>query len=249
MSENVSSNVLFHFTKLMKNLKSILRDGFFPHYCPEYTLDPGDRKAASKGRPPMYAAPLVCFCDLPLSLICKHLEAYGHFGIGLDKKWGLRNGVAPVIYTHPKAQTRQPILRLTAKVAKGGNETQANDLKLLAAYTKPFSGPAWRNNRVELKVTFYDEREWRYVPVVRGAEQLFLGKEDYDNNSKKNALHRRFKKQNALPIFPDDIQYLLVPNDNLILELHEYLIGLYDREDAILVTSAIMTTDRIQEDV
>jgi hypothetical protein len=249
MSENVSSNVLFHFTKSMKNLKSILRDGFFPHYCPEYTLDPGDRKAASKGRPPMYAAPLVCFCDLPLSLIYKHLEEYGHFGIGLDKEWGLRNGVAPVIYTHPKAQTRQPILRLTAKGAKGDNKREANDLSLLSAYTKPFSGPAWRNNQVKSDVPFYDEREWRYVPVVRGVGQLFLEKEGYENNSKRNALHRRFKKQYALPISPDDIQYLLVPNDDLILELHEYVMGLYNREDGILVTTAIMTTDRIQEDV
>jgi hypothetical protein len=69
----------------MDDLKSILKHGFFPHYCPEYTLDPVDRKAASKGNPPMRAVPLVCFCDLPLSLIGKHLDEYGNFGIGLKK--------------------------------------------------------------------------------------------------------------------------------------------------------------------
>lgn len=58
----------------MDHLKGILKDGFFPRYCPEYTLDPVDRKAASKRRPPMRAAPMVCFCDLPLSLIRKHLK-------------------------------------------------------------------------------------------------------------------------------------------------------------------------------
>ena len=52
MAENVSSNVLFHFTRSMEHLKGILKNGFFPRYCPEYTLDTVDRKAASKRRPP-----------------------------------------------------------------------------------------------------------------------------------------------------------------------------------------------------
>lgn len=256
MAENVSSNVLFHFTKSMDDLKSILKHGFFPHYCLEYTLDPVDTEAAAKRRPPMRAAPMVCFCDLPLSLIRKHLKAYGNFGIGLDKKWGLKNGVAPVIYTHPKARTRLPVLRLTARAAKSSDKTAANDLKVLAAYTKPFVGPAWRKNRVKPKVKFYDEREWRYVPVVRGVDPLFLDWKDYNNTAKRNRLHNRFKKQNVLPIPPDVIQYLIVPydrNENNILALHDYLMRLYgqrySRKDAILLTTAIMTDDCIKEDV
>jgi len=235
----------------MDHLKGILKNGFFPRYCPEYTLDSVDRKAASKRRPPTRAAPMVCFCDLPLSLIRKHLKEYGNFGIGLDKKWGLENRVAPVIYTHAKAQTRQPVLRLTAKAAQSNDETAANDLKVLVAYTKPFVGPAWRNSRVEQRVRFYDEREWRYVP-----EPLFLDWKDYVDESKRTELHKRFEKQYALLIPPDVIQYLIVPYDkdeNNILELHNYLMKLYSRrygrKDAILVTTAIMTNDRIQEDV
>src|SRR6266478_4328295 len=128
MSENISSNVLFHFTRSMAGLKGILKNGFFPRFCPEYTLDPDDRKAVSKRRHPMRAAPMVCFCDLPLSLIRKHLKEYGNFGIGLDKKWGLENRVAPVTYTHSRAQTRQPVLRLTAKASKSKDAIAANDL-------------------------------------------------------------------------------------------------------------------------
>lgn len=247
MSENVSSTVLFHFTRSMDHLKGILKKGFFPRYCPEYTLNPVDRKAASNRRHPNRVAPMVCFCDLPLSLIRKHLEEYGNFGIGLDKKWGIENGVAPVIYTHPKAQTRQPVLRLTAKAAKSNDETAANDLKVLSAYTKPLVGPAWRNNRVKQGVQFYDEREWRYVP-----EPLFLDWKDYRDKSKRTKLHKRFERQYALRISPGVIQYLIVPYDKdekNILELHNYLMRLYRRKDAILVTTAIMTVDRIQKDV
>jgi hypothetical protein len=95
MSENVSSNKLFHFTNSMDAVKSILKDGFFPHYCLEYSLDRDDKQAAAKGRPPMRAIPIVCFCDLPLSLIRTHLKKYGSFGIGLDKNWGKKTGWRP----------------------------------------------------------------------------------------------------------------------------------------------------------
>ena len=110
MSENISSKVLFHFTTSMVYLKSILKNGFFPHYCPEYRLDPDDKAEASKGCRPLHAAPLVSFCDLPLSLIRNHLKEYGNYGIGLKKNWGLRNGVTPVMYTHYRERTRRPIV-------------------------------------------------------------------------------------------------------------------------------------------
>jgi hypothetical protein len=240
----------------MASLRSILEYGFFPHYCPEYTLDPVDKEAASKRRPPMRAAPMVCFCDLPLSLIRKHLKEYGNFGIGLDKKWGLKNGVAPVIYTHAKARTRQPVSRLTVKAVKSNDKTVVSDLEVLTAYTKPYVGPAWRNGSVKPRVQFYDEREWRYVPVIRGIEPLFLDWKDYRNTSKRNELHKRFKKHNALPIPPDVVEYLIVPYDkaeNNILKLYDYIMRLYtrrySRKDAMLVTTAIMTDDRIKKDV
>jgi hypothetical protein len=240
----------------MNNLKGILKHGFFPRYCLEYTFDRADRAAAAEKRPPMRAAPLASFCDLPLSLIHKHLKEYGPFGIGLHKKWGIGNGVTPVLYTYAGARTRQPVLRLITRAAKTVDQTAVTDLELLAAYTKPFEGHAWRNNRVQRNVRFYDEREWRYVPDVRRDEKLFLNREDYDNTVKRNELQKRFEKHDALPIHPDDIQYLIVPYDkdeNNILELHDYLMRLYarrySRKDAILVTSAIMTDDCIRDDV
>jgi hypothetical protein len=250
MAENVSSNILFHFTKSMGDIKSILKHGFFPHYCPEYSLDPVDRKAARKGLPPMHAAPMVCFCDLPLSLISKHLKKYGSYGIGLSKKWGRKHGVAPVIYTHTKTQTRL-LSRLATRAAKGNDESAANDLKILSAYTKPYFGPEWKDNGGKRRAMFYDEREWRYVPVLRGDVPLFLDWKDYDNDVERNRLHERFKQKNALPLPPYDIQYLIVPYDkdeHNILVLHDYLTELYSEKDAILVTTAIMT-DNFQEDV
>ena len=252
MAENISSNVLFHFTKSMGDLKSILKHGFFPHYCPEYSLQPGDKRAAARRHHPTRAAAMVCFCDLPLSLIGKHQEEYGRFAIGLDKAWGLKNGVAPVIYTHAKAQTRQPVFRLTAKARESIDKSLANDLDVLAAYTKPFRGPAWRNKRCQPEVKFYDEREWRYVPTAHKDKPLFLDWKAYRDPNKRNNLHRRFKIENALLIDPGNIQYLIIPYDreeNNILQLHNYITKRYSRKDAILVTTAIMTDDCLTQDV
>jgi hypothetical protein len=198
--------------------------------------------------PPEQAAPLVCFCDLPLSLIWSHLEEYGEYGIGIDKKWGLKMGVTPVFYTHSRAQTWRPVSRLATTAKKGGDTTALTDLRLLAAYTKPFQGPAWRKGKVK-KVTFYDEREWRYVPVVEARDVLFLGRADYTNETKLRALHGTFKRKYALHISPDDIQYLIVPDDSHIPKLVKRLRDFYSSKDALLVTTAIMTSDRIKADV
>jgi hypothetical protein len=252
MAENISSQILFHFTKSMADLKSILKDGFYPHYCPEYSLHADDKRAARQHRHPGRASAMVCFCDLPLSLIRKHRENYGKFAIGLRKEWGIRNGVAPVIYTHSRAQTRRPMLRLTVTAPPKTDGISAHDLDLLAAYTKPYLGPAWRNRRYKPGVKFYDEREWRYVPATDPTKPLFLDWKDYSNDPKRAKIHKRFKQDNALPIDPDDIQYLIIPYDkeeNNILELHAYITTRYRRKDAILITTAIMTDDCLTQDI
>jgi hypothetical protein len=185
-------------------------------------------------------------------VIGKHLVEYGNFGIGLDKKWGIRNGVAPVIYTHSKAKTRPSVTRLVTEAPGSAGDQASRDMKYLAAYCKPFEGPAWRNNHVQKKVRFYDEREWRYVPAVPSGGPLFVDWNDYEDTVKRTKLHKRLKEQNTLAIPPDAIQYLILPfekDEENILKLHDYIMKLYRRKDAILVTTTIMTDDCIREDI
>ena len=196
---------------------------------------------------------MVCFCDLPMSLIQKHLKQYGSFGIGLEKEWGVKNGVAPVIYTHSKAKTRPPVSRLVAGAPSAYGDQMSRDMSYLAAYSKPFRGRAWRNNQVQKKtVRFYDEREWRYVPGIPWRGPLFLGWKEYNNIPARNKLHRGLEEQNSLVIPPDAIQYLILPfekDEENVLELHEYLMKLYPRRDALVVTTTIMTDNCIKEDI
>jgi Putative abortive phage resistance protein AbiGi, antitoxin len=249
MSENISSNVLFHFTKSLDCIVKILEDGFYPHYCPEYSFGSPDTKAAENEMPPTHAAPMVCFCDLPLSLIRKHLGEYGKFGIGLKKQWGINNGVSPVFYMHEQSQMLKPLSKQIQAARIQKDSTATNNLIWLLAYTKPFRGYAWRQNKTQPNIHFYDEREWRYVPKLADGEELFLCRDDWTNETKVRTLHASFKQKYKLTIHPDDIQYLIVPDDGYILELVKHLRELYGSDDATLVTTAIMTTDCIHEDV
>jgi hypothetical protein len=253
MSDNVSSSVLFHFTNSIENLESILKDGFIARCCPEYALDLLDEDALEKHTAPCRAFAMVCFCDLPLSLIGKHLREYGNFGIGLNKDWGIEHGLEPVIYSHKNGQTRPSIRRLqelaNQRVIDDVPSTAYGDLEIITAYTKRHRGKPWRSGKTKNEVHFYDEREWRYVPMAPWGSPYYLTRDDYFNKVKTDEILAKIKAQGALKIRPNDIQYLIVPDDSHILELHRFLKRLYSVDDAIVVTTAIMTIDCISEDV
>lgn len=194
MSENISSSVLFHFTKSLDNIVDILTSGFYPHYCPEYLFGRLHAKAASSNTPPAHAAPMISFCDLPLSLIRKHLAEYGSFGIGLDKKWGIEKGVTPVLYMHEQSQMLKALVNRMSAAENVKDEAANSDWRLLAAHSKPFRGNAWRSGKAQSDVHFYDEREWRYVPRLASNEKFFITREDYTSQEKILALHALFKK-------------------------------------------------------
>jgi Putative abortive phage resistance protein AbiGi, antitoxin len=124
-------------------------------------------------------------------------------------------------------------------------------VEFVAAYTKPFEGPAWRDGRVRKKVRFYDEREWRYVPPVLSTNGLFI--ENYRHIGKE--IEKDYKNYYSLNFTPDDIQYLIVEHDERernVIELHDFIMRRFSRRfsrtDAILVTTAIMTDDCIRDD-
>jgi hypothetical protein len=251
MSDNISSTTFFHFTSKLKYLKSILENGFYPRYCPEYTLHPADVQAASRGRPPLRAIPMVCFCDLPTGVIRKHYRHYGPYGIGLDRDWGLKNGLSPVIYTHDLAGTRKPALHLVTKRSSAKDRGLQQDLNTLAAYSKPYEGAVWRRGEVQPSVKFYDEREWRFVPDV---PDKFLPWKEYRNERRREKLQEELRRDYTLKIHPQNVQYLILPyskSETNVKRLHDYIMDLYEtrfnRTEAALVVTTIMTSDALED--
>src|SRR5207248_1852791 len=73
----------------------------------------------AKGLPPLVAAvPMVSFCDIPLSQTHYHLDVYGCYGLGLTKRWGLRKGISPVMYTYPGAESTAPVFRAAIRLRR-----------------------------------------------------------------------------------------------------------------------------------
>ncbi|QIP16847.1 hypothetical protein G8759_31500 [Spirosoma aureum] len=104
----ITAKTLFHFTQ-KDALINILGTGFRPTYCTEFGLE--NMEDALKEM----MIPMVCFCDLPLSKLDKHINGYsweyngtthqskqyGSYGLGMSKEWGIRRRLNPVTYVNP----------------------------------------------------------------------------------------------------------------------------------------------------
>ncbi len=253
-SVNISSNTLFHFTSSKKRLVSIIKNGFYPHYCLE-TFRINDRRLGKYTLE--YAIPMVSFCDLPLFLIRKHLETYGGagYGIGLRKLWGIRKGVSRVLYVHEKSD----FLKKAQRVSEGHHRRQSHNpgnkasLSLLAmseSFIKTYQGSIWRNGKYKKGIRFYNEREWRFVPntisrhlAVRQPRDSFFDSEFIAGENQK--LSQAF----PLKFGQRDIMYIIVKNDREARQMVADLKKIrYLRRHVEILTSCIMTKDVILED-
>lgn len=105
LNETLSSNSLFRFTEKPEYLTSILKNGIAPRYYLE-NFGMFDLQVSEDLE---LAVPMSCFCDIPLSKVKRHLSLYGSYGIALSKKWGISNGVSPLMYIDSNSETTKSI--------------------------------------------------------------------------------------------------------------------------------------------
>ena len=98
----ISANTLFHFTRDIDTLLSILRSKFYPRLSLE-------QRIMSK-LDMRLAIPMVCFCDIPLSQITEHTLKYGEYAIGIKKDWAIKQGVSPILYVHDNSLILNTVL-------------------------------------------------------------------------------------------------------------------------------------------
>lgn len=244
----ISSNTLFHFTPKAEYLIDILKNEFQPRFCLE-KINVGNKTTD-------IAFPMVCFCDIPLSQIRDHITTYGSYGIGMTKEWAKRNGLNPILYLDKDSNISQNFreiiemmrfepIRLFDELKSGGEAI----LKLIR-YTKPYIGDFYRNGKIIKDVTFYNEREWRYVPPWDENSTFGLSKEQYDNAITLANENAKIKSY-SLSFTPDDIKYIIVNNESEIYSMIESLKEIkikYPRREIEILTSRIITRDGILSD-
>lgn len=131
----LSSNTLFHFTGNLENIIGILENNFKPSYGIE-TIYLG-------GAPFKLAYPMVCFCDIPLSQIRKHIKVYGPYGIGLSKDWGIRLGLNPVLYLEKNSSLSNYIDEISDYIGDINDENSAiaiGTMNEFIKHIKPYKG-------------------------------------------------------------------------------------------------------------
>ena len=86
------TNSLFHYTKRLDDIISILTSGkLIPNYCSE--------DLSTKANPNyIIGIPQICFCDIPLSQVKEHIDVYGAYGIGVTKNFARDNKITPVAF-------------------------------------------------------------------------------------------------------------------------------------------------------
>lgn len=216
----ISSNLLFHFTKSIDDLISILENGFWPKTANEDIsfMLPNYERA-------IVGIPMVCFTDIPIELTEEHRKQYGEYGIGLKKEWGINKGLNPICYiiknsemydafNHLQWVTQQNALKLD-----NGNKYGENTLSTMVAvmnfagHLKEYSDDPKLNSK-----PFYDEREWRYLPPFKDEEEsidgvcnrLFDGNEN--DKSEREKLNQHMKQKYTLKFTPDDVDKIVLPN-------------------------------------
>lgn len=200
--EKESADYFFHFTNKLDHLVNIMNNYFMPFYCMESVEYLNLPDSNIKGM----AYPVVCFCDLPLNRQKEHKIKFGNYGIGLKKEWGIKNLLSPVIYSHPSSMTSASLRILIAmgnqlKINITENEFRKfnNAVSLLLMLYKAYEGKNYiKDDKMfaEKSSRFYDEREWRYLPLNFDGLKLNLEIHEYQDTKILIEENEKIQKNN-----------------------------------------------------
>lgn len=239
----ISTNSIIHYTLSFDVLCKILDEGFKLKYCGE-KLDLGTAKGSNA------AHPMVSFCDIPLTESSAHFKSYGFYGIGLYKEWAFRKELNPVLYIEKNSYMAKSLSSMIECVRQKDSGSIGNEMYLLKAFTKNYSGNLVTSTRKEKNYIFYNEREWRYVPQKEDIESTISTLLSYyeENKDSLNAKIANFR----LKFEPQDISYIIVKSTNEIPDIIRYLKDIYsDRctaKELDILFSKICSTEQILSD-
>jgi hypothetical protein len=251
----ISSKTLFHFTDSLSNLVNILTNEFKPNLSLENFGDIlSDSRIESEE-----AIPMVSFCDIPLSQAKEHLEFYGNYGIGLSKEWGIANGVNPVMYLEPNSYLTKHFLKLLELSHSKCDSKMASIFFEIASFVKLYKGICYRKGSYLPERTFYNEREWRFVPICPKEmkfsdflDSCFMSKEEFMNEIIRQETNSRLSSMFRLSFDPNNIKYIIVSNDSEILPTVKAIKDIkgdkYSYDLLQVLTTRVISATQIKED-
>lgn len=240
------SNTLFHFTKSEDVLFDIMKNGFWPRYCLE------DIQWQGIDGLDFVSFPMVCFCDIPLARISDHIGFYGSYGIGLSKDWAERNNLNPLMYVSAGSGLSGCVSKIMLKTIEfaDGDKHPVDDVRYLIAHSKPTVGRMMVDGE-PVKKEFYQESEWRYVPVHPEIKN-YLRIETFDDKALLDDEHQKTRKHVRLKFLPSDVTYVFVPKDSDIPNVINFIQNSLDHfpsADLKVLFSRVISIETINRDI
>ncbi|MEI6758030.1 MAG: abortive infection system antitoxin AbiGi family protein [Chlorobium sp.] len=197
-----------------------------------------------------YLIPAICFCDIPLSAISDHIAEYGEYGIGLKRDWAYSNKLNPVIYYSEDSyfvQTFYELMNLLQEDNSSAGDRTRPLSKHLFHYYKPHTGYDFKNKEEKC---FYDEREWRFVPRIDNNLDLIIHCDEQKTEFIEQL--RNSTEKLKLEFQPNDISFIIIKDESerlkFIRKIKE-IKGRYSHDDVEILTSKILTVERINKDI
>jgi len=251
----ISANTLFHFTGDYLNLISILTRDFVPRFSLEDLNVISPKKGYSKEME--FGIPMVSFCDIPLSMVSRHIRIYGRYGIGLEKGWGIRKRITPITYTYKNSELSKTLYQIAKenfRDEKNISNKMLDNFTMLLWLIKPYEGNFIRNKKQKKKYRFYDEREWRYIPkYIMNKYRFGLTKDEFNSRYERDKANLILFSGKRLTFNSSDIRYIIVSKEKEIQDIidvlsHNAHSKKYPKETLPLIASKIITSERILED-
>jgi len=240
------SNTLFHFTKSEVILFDILANGFWPRYCLEDIEWQGFKDLE------FVAFPMVCFCDIPLARISDHVGFYGSYGLGLTKEWAEKNNLNPLMYASAgsglSSCVSQIMINTLGKEEAGSQAIK--EVRYLIAHTKPTVGRMMVDGQ-PVEKEFYQESEWRYVPIHENVK-THLRQDAFDDKESLTEEHEKTKEHASLKFLPSDVAYVFVPKDSDIPNIINFMqdkLDHYPNADLKVLYSRVISLESINRDI
>ena len=108
-----------------------------------------------------------------------------------------------------------------------------------------------RNGQTQEKVRFYDEREWRFIPIADDGRLSALNLPGYLKASARAQANHDISEY-RLSFTPSDIRYVIVKHENEILDIIRELERIkgrkYTADQVKILSSRVISSAQIIED-
>lgn len=246
-----SANVFLHCMKKIEYLKEILQNrAIIPRYNSENI-----RFLKINGVEEI-AFPMISFCDIFLGKLKSHMSAYGKYGIGIDKNFGIHNGFEPINYVNTDSKNINN-LRNTMKYLYNHYDGSVDDiyvdqLMYNLLYMKPIYGQMRLGDKDYREVLFADEREWRYIPDMSDTDMDWLLSSENLTMDNLNIYSRglSINKKMWLKLDVNAIKYIIVKEKN-VHSMIRFIKNLdkWDEEEKNILVSRIVRFDELERDM